>query len=238
MTLQDQVLSAIAANNPVRSAELEKFLPGLDHIDVDVAITQLMKANKVSLIAGYYDLVEPVRSQVPKRRFVATAQIIAQQPACSPMLTATEEAAASLREPLYPCELCREPQPISAFRQKIDGSPFKICKSCHAKRMAAPRNSTPIQPQQEPIGAQAPPAASSEHLSISSVQGTQPPDVRIGNPEALSPVPLERSIELRRTALHQAIANSEQLLDTAKRNLEEFEGSVICFRKHLPEAFK
>jgi hypothetical protein len=67
-------MAVVRTHQPLRSSELEKFLPDLDHIDVDVCIRALMRANKVSLTAGYYDLVERERPQMQKKAIVAIAE--------------------------------------------------------------------------------------------------------------------------------------------------------------------
>lgn len=100
--LQERVLSVLVEQGPVRAKDLGHWLRGIDGIALDCAMNSLMKANKVSLALGMYELVKPVTPQEPKR----AAVMLAAPP------TAAEETAASL--PPAEVSAASEPKRIAA----------------------------------------------------------------------------------------------------------------------------
>jgi hypothetical protein len=249
MNVQERVMAVVRTHQPLRSSELEKFLPDLDHIDVDVCIRALMRANKVSLTAGYYDLVEREWPQMQKKPIVAIAEVSPPSviaPAAPP--TAAEEASSALQEHKAWCSECKTDHLVSEFRQRSDGSPYKYCKKSHGQRMQRARHpsdekseSTPIPPQQAPIGSQEPPATSSEHLSDPPAHGTQPADVGAENPEALSPVFAGAGIAAFGRKRDELVAHQVDLrrqLDEVTQQLQRFDAAVLTLHAIVPEAFR
>lgn len=151
MNLQQRIVGVIREHQPLRAAELEKWLPDIDHINLDVGINALMRANRVSRTAGYYDLVEHERPQQQKRPVavaIASEPMVAvpDTPVTPPALvadpsppSAEEEAAASLlpQPELFDCAKCGIPKPDNAFAHSHTGTRHTACLQCRGEKIRA-----------------------------------------------------------------------------------------------------
>lgn len=57
--LQARVLDVIRENQPLRRADLVGWLKDVDIVLLEAEVNRLLRANRISLNAGHYDLVAP-----------------------------------------------------------------------------------------------------------------------------------------------------------------------------------
>lgn len=159
--LQERVLAVLREQRTVRAKDLEHWLPGIDRGGLDCAMNALMRANKVSLALGMYELVKPnavteaihrkaVEALVePKPAAVVTVMACngglplevlthlatSVQTALTAPPTAVEETAPSLAPPAPEttavCIDCGA-KPISEFQHSNAGKPYRRCLKCAA----------------------------------------------------------------------------------------------------------
>jgi hypothetical protein len=242
--LQERIVTVLTERGAVPVRDLRDHIGNPDLIAIDFAVKALMRANKVSLVMGAYDLV----------RAAGDKDVIYKKPLSStPLPKKPLEPPKAPIPDLQRCEgECRLVLPIGNF-QLISRSrmPSKICRLCMGKRAtagkaaakaerltngSAPANSshTPPPPQ---VGSSEPPAISSEHPSEQLVQGTLTTSLSLGDPEALSPVgaadnhtggPATTLDSMRLLAEKRAalIARRELLLEEYETNLEIVLGRI------------
>lgn len=263
--LQTRVLAVIREHQPLRRTDLSGWLKDVDSILLDTCVNALLRANKISLTGGYYDVVEQSRPTKAEKLVCIGASIatINGRGIGATPPTADEEAAASLVPATQVCTDCEgEPQPIDNFQIGRGNTRPKICRTCRGKRSRRARaanqaDSTAEAPasgqasthtQQQPHRPQGPPATSSEHLASVSTQGTQPVDLAPANPEALLPVSAGggssvRPLSLRgglvrgREVILDWIKYQEEELGQARKALEDFDRVHELLQDLLPDEF-
>jgi hypothetical protein len=122
--LQERVLSVLVERGAVKAKELHHWLAGVDHIALDCALNALLRANKVSLALGSYEVVRLGEKDVVRRKG---------EPAPP---SAQDEAAASLTPASPKTAHCIDcgPKPAEAFQHSRRGKPHKLCIECARKR--------------------------------------------------------------------------------------------------------
>jgi hypothetical protein len=127
--LQERILTVLGEHSPVPARNLRDWLPDVDLIALDCGVKGLLKANKVSLSLGAYDLVRPQGRDITHMKRANGIELV-ESPA-----PASEEVAASLA-PAGKMLMCADCglKPESHFQHSTLGKPFRVCTVCLGKR--------------------------------------------------------------------------------------------------------
>lgn len=152
MTISDSVLKLLGNEGAIKASELREWFPEFDRITVDEALTRLLRANKITLALGRYDLVAAAAPGVRKIITATSEPIPSKMPRTTVQVpTAAEEASASLAPATKICRACKNPKPLDAFSRNRHG-PLHICRTCHGLAVKksddapGPMTVAPIQP--------------------------------------------------------------------------------------------
>lgn len=237
--LQTRILEVIREHSPVPVKELGRWLPDIERNGLDCAITALMRANKVSRIGGYYDLIGGLKAKTngadhasgqsvevageagnlqaarpPESR---PSEAKAVEPDRSAPPTAAEEVAANLngQPQLFDCERCHVPQPDNDFPHSKLGTRFKVCRRCNAQLRNPSINGG--------SGECALPSAASSLAAAPTPTATSDP--------------ILAKLRDQEAELTDAVREYEQILDAKRLALEQVRAVLTYLEGQFPEAF-
>ncbi|HEY6927698.1 MAG TPA: hypothetical protein VI653_29755, partial [Steroidobacteraceae bacterium] len=133
--IQQRILQTLEQQGSVPVSELGRWLTDIDHVDLDVNVSALMREQRVTKSLGRYE-IGPVRGTTPPAiRRVANA--IADR-STAPPSRAAEEAAASPKPVPRVCDRCKSEKELNEenFSRNRHGF-LKICKVCYGAAVAA-----------------------------------------------------------------------------------------------------
>lgn len=138
--LKERVLDVLTENGPVKARDVYKYLAAYDRIAIDTTLSALMRANRITLTLGAYDLVPPTTlpNMAPRQVAVATAEPPKRleklrEPASN---GAAKQEVAAAADVTRRCEDCMDLLPLANFNKVTRGvGYYKICKACQGKRI-------------------------------------------------------------------------------------------------------
>jgi len=202
--IQQRILQTLGQQGPILVGELGQWLKDVDHVQLDVNVTALMREQRVTKSAGCYE-VGPVKVAAQAKTVARAVPDISTT--CSPVTmppTAEEESAANLQPPKRVFHRCRTQKELNRenFSRNRHGF-LKICKSCYRVSVAAglQGKSIPV------IDADTRPAAAT--VPTSAVEEATAAPITVAD-SVLERVKAQRQEALNRIAVHRVdIANLE-----------------------------